>query len=282
MLTLACCLSILLVILLFTILTLLTMLMMKRIGLEGILLLLLLPLLLLLLPLPLLLQNVVYWLWAEKWKICMAIRPHSLSRPATTTTRVQTTLLPPSPQCYSWGWGEDRLEPAQLLLGGAKAEIRMFMTEDLIRWIFVTQKLIRDIFSISSTVGECGLGGLRSSSPSQGQVHLGAAEVNLDLTRGTWAEVARGAHPLTPLKSPESKSKSTEAIAEVELQGRSVVLWRYCCFLRVAKRVWNGNCDGEFSNFEIDVLTKLSAQLGSSKFRKLSQFPVENRSSLTK
>ena len=47
-------------------------------------------------------------------------------------------------------------------------------------------------------------------SPSQGQVHRGAAEVDFDLTRGTWAEVAWGAHPLTPLKSPESKSKSTE------------------------------------------------------------------------
>ena len=57
------------------------------------------------------------------------------------------------------------------------------------------------VFSISPTVGGCELGGLRSSSPSQGQVHRGAA---LDLTRGTWAEVARGAHPLTPLKSPES------------------------------------------------------------------------------
>ena len=40
-------------------------------------------------------------------------------------------------------------------------------------------------FSISPTVGGCELGGLRSSSPSQGQVHRGAAEVNLDLTRGT-------------------------------------------------------------------------------------------------
>ena len=40
-------------------------------------------------------------------------------------------------------------------------------------------------FSISPTVGGCELGGLRSSSPSQGQVLRGAAEVNLDLTRGT-------------------------------------------------------------------------------------------------
>ena len=40
-------------------------------------------------------------------------------------------------------------------------------------------------FSIRPTVGGCELGGLRSSSPSQGQVHRGAAEVNLDLTRGT-------------------------------------------------------------------------------------------------
>ena len=39
--------------------------------------------------------------------------------------------------------------------------------------------------SISPTVGGCELGGLRSSSPSQGQVHRGAAEVDLDLTRGT-------------------------------------------------------------------------------------------------
>ena len=42
-----------------------------------------------------------------------------------------------------------------------------------------------NISSISPTVGGCELGGLRSSSPSQGQVHRGAAEVNLDLTRGT-------------------------------------------------------------------------------------------------
>ena len=41
------------------------------------------------------------------------------------------------------------------------------------------------ITSISPTVGGCGLGGLRSSPPSQGQVHRGAAEVDLDLTRGT-------------------------------------------------------------------------------------------------
>ena len=40
-------------------------------------------------------------------------------------------------------------------------------------------------YSISPTVGGCGLGGLRSSPPSQGQVHRGAAEVDLDLTRGT-------------------------------------------------------------------------------------------------
>ena len=39
------------------------------------------------------------------------------------------------------------------------------------------------IFSISPTVGGCGLGGLRSSPPSQGQVHRGAAEVDLDLTQ---------------------------------------------------------------------------------------------------
>ena len=37
-------------------------------------------------------------------------------------------------------------------------------------------------FSISPTVGGCELGGLRSSSPSQGQVHRGAAEVDLDVT----------------------------------------------------------------------------------------------------
>ena len=36
-------------------------------------------------------------------------------------------------------------------------------------------------FSISPTEGGCGLGGLRSSPPSQGQVHRGAAEVDLDL-----------------------------------------------------------------------------------------------------
>ena len=45
--------------------------------------------------------------------------------------------------------------------------------------------LLLGYFSISPTVGGCELGGLRSSSPSQGQVHRGAAEVNLDLTRGT-------------------------------------------------------------------------------------------------
>ena len=39
-------------------------------------------------------------------------------------------------------------------------------------------------YSISPTVGGCELGGLRSSSPSQGQVHQGAAEVNLDLDEG--------------------------------------------------------------------------------------------------
>ena len=42
----------------------------------------------------------------------------------TTSARVQTTLLPPSPRCDSWGWGEDRLEPTQLLLGGAKADYK--------------------------------------------------------------------------------------------------------------------------------------------------------------
>ena len=41
------------------------------------------------------------------------------------------------------------------------------------------------IFSISPTEGGRGLGGLRSSPPSQGQVHRGAAEVDLDLTMGT-------------------------------------------------------------------------------------------------
>ena len=46
----------------------------------------------------------------------------------------------------------------------------------------------------------------------------GIAEVDLVLTRWTWAEVARGAHPLTLLKSPnESKSNSTEAIAKLDL-----------------------------------------------------------------
>ena len=40
------------------------------------------------------------------------------------------------------------------------------------------------VVSISPTVGGCELGGLRSSSPSQGQVHRGAAEVNLDLDEG--------------------------------------------------------------------------------------------------
>ena len=57
---------------------------------------------------------------------------------------------------------------------------------------FTSQKLKTDVEycklangSISPTVGGCELGGLRSSSPSQGQVHRGAAEVNLDLTRGT-------------------------------------------------------------------------------------------------
>ena len=39
------------------------------------------------------------------------------------------------------------------------------------------------IFSISPSVGGCGLGGLRSGPPSQGQVQRGAAEVDLDLTR---------------------------------------------------------------------------------------------------
>ena len=38
--------------------------------------------------------------------------------------------------------------------------------------------------SISPTVGGCELGGLRSSSPSQGQVHRGASEVDLDLDEG--------------------------------------------------------------------------------------------------
>ena len=41
------------------------------------------------------------------------------------------------------------------------------------------------IFSISPIVGGCGLGGLRSSPLSQGQVHQGVAEVDLDLMRGT-------------------------------------------------------------------------------------------------
>ena len=39
--------------------------------------------------------------------------------------------------------------------------------------------------SISPTVGGCGLCGLRSSPPSQGQVQRGRAEVDLDYTRGT-------------------------------------------------------------------------------------------------
>ena len=39
-------------------------------------------------------------------------------------------------------------------------------------------------FSISPTEGGRGLGGLRSSPPSQGQVHRGAAEVDLDLDEG--------------------------------------------------------------------------------------------------
>ena len=63
-----------------------------------------------------------------------------------------------------------------------------------------------------------GLGGLCSSLPSQGQLQRGAAKADLDLTRGNWAEVAWGAHPLTLLKSPnESKSNSTEAIAKLDL-----------------------------------------------------------------
>ena len=45
------------------------------------------------------------------------------------------------------------------------------------------------IFSISPSVGGCGLGGLRSGPPSQGQVQRGAAEVDLDLTRDNLAEV---------------------------------------------------------------------------------------------
>ena len=46
----------------------------------------------------------------------------------------------------------------------------------------------KHILGISPTAGGCGLGGLRSSPPSQGQVQRGAAEVDLDLTRGTWGK----------------------------------------------------------------------------------------------
>ena len=44
-----------------------------------------------------------------------------------------------------------------------------------------TQTSCNVINSISPTEGGRGLGGLRSSPPSQGQVHRGAAEVDLDL-----------------------------------------------------------------------------------------------------
>ena len=52
--------------------------------------------------------------------------------------------------------------------------------------IFIDQKVgvQESNFSISPTVGGCELGGLRSSSPSKGEVHRGAAEVNLDLDEG--------------------------------------------------------------------------------------------------
>ena len=113
---------------------------------------------------------------------------------------------------YQMGWSEI----------GNIWKVMTFLLKTSIYWLLQTQILAPEQneyhfhmnnldFSISPTVGGCELGGLRSSSPSQGQVHRGAAEVNLDLTRGTWAEVARGAHPLTPLKSPESKAKFTEA-----------------------------------------------------------------------
>ena len=144
--------------------------------------------------------------------------------------------------------------------------------------------------SISPAVGGCGLGELLSSPPSQGQVQRGG--LGLDEGDLSWSCTRCTAHPLTPHKTSESKSKSTAAIAEVDLdfnamltrreastprppsestllrsppsphssavglmirlvlqqhqspqlQGRFVVLWRYCCFLRVnicvAQRVW--------------------------------------------
>ena len=64
-------------------------------------------------------------------------------------------------------------------------------------------------FSISPTVGGCELGGLRSSSPSQGQVHQGAAEVDLDLDSG---DLSSGWAPrATSAQVPLVKSKFTSA-----------------------------------------------------------------------
>ena len=61
----------------------------------------------------------------------------------------------------------------------------MAMIVSFVEYLSTRNAMSLCVFSISPTVGGCGLGGLRSSPPSQGQVHQGAAEVDLDLTRGT-------------------------------------------------------------------------------------------------
>ena len=78
--------------------------------------------------------------------------------------------------------------------------------------------------SISPAVGGCGLGRLLSSPPSQGQVQRGG--LSLDEGDLSWSCTRCTADPLTPHKTSESKSKSTAAIAEVDLDFNAMLTRR--------------------------------------------------------
>ena len=65
--------------------------------------------------------------------------------------------------------------------------------------------------NISRSVAEVYLTDPGSGSSGQVQVQRGEAELDLDLTWTTWAGVARGSPPPTPLKSTKAKSRYNEA-----------------------------------------------------------------------